>query len=162
MPRAYVHMYTGALQRNWVLLHAIQPCKIWTIYTVPIPTNVSYGTYVYAQICIWCLSMCSLLVLQNSDGTPYAPRKPTAFAAFVQENYSSVKQSLPLGTPHKDVMRILSSNYKEKKQLNVWLLWVHFHLAFWISLFLTATPNYARTMCDIICKIQAFPMDTLD
>ena len=50
----------------------------------------------------------------NPDGTPAKERAPTAFALFVQRQYSSTKAANP-HTPHRDIMKMLSSGYKEAK-----------------------------------------------
>ena len=41
------------------------------------------------------------------------PRKPSAFAFYVKENYSSVKKS---GVTHAQVMKELSANYSTAKK----------------------------------------------
>lgn len=50
----------------------------------------------------------------NADGTPAKERAPTAFALFVQQQYSCTKAANP-NTPHRDIMKLLSSGYKESK-----------------------------------------------
>ena len=50
----------------------------------------------------------------NRDGTPAKPRAATPFALFVKENFATVKAANP-ATPHKDVMKLLSSAWKERK-----------------------------------------------
>lgn len=50
----------------------------------------------------------------NADGTPAKERAPTAFALFVQQQYSCTKAANP-NTPHRDIMKLLSSGYKDSK-----------------------------------------------
>jgi hypothetical protein len=51
----------------------------------------------------------------TADGTPAKVRPPTAFASYVQQQYSATKMANP-ATPHRDVMKLLASGYKQAKE----------------------------------------------
>lgn len=52
----------------------------------------------------------------NADGTPATPRAAAGFSLFVKERFASTKAAMPAGTPHKDVMKALSTQWKAEKE----------------------------------------------
>ena len=49
------------------------------------------------------------------DGTPIKPRKMNRFAQFVKLHFRDIKRNNP-GTPHKDLMKIVSVRYKSEQK----------------------------------------------
>ena len=81
---------------------------------------LSYGRHsdsldVSRMACSRCSGELVSLGRFNADGTPAKARAATAFALFVQAQYSATKQRNPT-TPHKDIMKLLSSGYKSSKK----------------------------------------------
>ena len=68
------------------------------------------------KACGECGGGLALLPRLRADGTPAAKRAPTAFAAFVKDNFKRVKAAMPAAAPHADVMRELSARWKEKQR----------------------------------------------
>ena len=99
--------YTVAVQltHTYVLYLYTYTLRLLAFLLSPLPTLPSTSTPLY-----------SLLALYNGDGTLYTPRKPNRFAAYVKENFSSVRKAYP-GTPHKEVMKILSANFSAPKDM---------------------------------------------
>jgi len=70
------------------------------------------------QGCGVCRARLELLGTRKADGsiTPArAARPPSAYALFTKENFASVKASAPKGTPHAQIMKMLSAKWKEAK-----------------------------------------------
>ena len=57
-----------------------------------------------------------LLPRLRADGTPAAPRSASAFSQFVQTDYASTKAKLGRNAAHAEVMRALSTAWREKRQ----------------------------------------------
>ena len=67
------------------------------------------------QGCGVCRSRLELLGTRKADGsiTPArAARPPSAYALFTKENFASVKASAPKGTPHAQIMKMLSAKVR--------------------------------------------------
>lgn len=64
------------------------------------------------KVCGACKCKLAFLGRFNADSTPAKQRQVSAFGAFVKENFSAVKQGVPAGAAHGDVMKKLSELWK--------------------------------------------------
>ncbi|CAL8463557.1 g3091 [Coccomyxa elongata] len=67
------------------------------------------------QACGHCRARLSFLGKFRPDGTPAKARTPSAFSAFVRDNFADVRAACPSGTPHQAVMSALSARWREHK-----------------------------------------------
>jgi len=67
---------------------------------------------VAAKVCGYCRGTFQLLYSKSMSSMP---RTPNQFALFVQQNYASVKRSLPPGKKHGDVMSVIKTQYQQSK-----------------------------------------------
>ncbi|KAK3273974.1 hypothetical protein CYMTET_17820 [Cymbomonas tetramitiformis] len=67
------------------------------------------------QCCGLCKGALEFTGKFNSDGTPAAVRKASAFSLFVKDKFGEIKSSLGPGTPHKEVMMAVSARWKESR-----------------------------------------------
>uniref|UniRef100_A0A061R9L5 Sprt-like metalloprotease n=1 Tax=Tetraselmis sp. GSL018 TaxID=582737 RepID=A0A061R9L5_9CHLO len=67
------------------------------------------------QLCGICKGRLEPLGRFNPDGTPAAKRKASGFSLFVAANFSETKAGLPPGSSHAEVMRALSSKWREQR-----------------------------------------------
>lgn len=51
----------------------------------------------------------------GSSATPGGGRGGNAFTVYVKTHFAEIKRGLPTGTPHKEVMTRLATQYKEQK-----------------------------------------------
>lgn len=64
------------------------------------------------QACGVCRGRLQLLGRFNSDGTPAKTRAPSQYSLFVKGNFAAARAECAPGTPHADVMRKLSVQWK--------------------------------------------------
>jgi len=81
------------------------------------PCAREYGRHsksidVEAKACGVCNGRLEFIGKFNPDGTKAAEREATAFSLFVKQHFAVIKERLPANTPHKDVMRELSVQWK--------------------------------------------------
>ena len=65
--------------------------------------------------CGRCRSRLAFLGKFRPDGTPAKARTPSAFSAFVRDNFADVRAMCPPGTPHQAVMSALSARWRQHK-----------------------------------------------
>ena len=68
-----------------------------------------------AVACRRCGGRLARLGRVTRDGRPAKERTANAFAAFVQQHYAEVKRAEKLGTPHRVLMALLSSQYRRDR-----------------------------------------------
>ena len=67
------------------------------------------------QACGRCRARLTFLGKFRPDGTPAKARTPSAFSAFVRDNFADVRAACPVGTPHQAVMSALSTRWRQHK-----------------------------------------------
>lgn len=70
---------------------------------------------VSTQACGRCRARLAFLGKFRADGTPAKARTPSAFSAFVRDNFADVRAACPPGTPHQGVMNALSARWRQHK-----------------------------------------------
>lgn len=68
-----------------------------------------------AKACGVCGGRLALQAKLRKDGTPVAPRTPSAFALFVKDHFAVAKANMPRGAKHGDVMRVLAGAWRDEK-----------------------------------------------
>lgn len=68
-----------------------------------------------ARACGRCGGRLALQARSRADGTPVAPRTPTAFASFVGAHFAATRRAAPPGATHGDIMRGLAARWREAR-----------------------------------------------
>ena len=67
------------------------------------------------QACGLCRGRLAFLGKFRPDGTPAKARAPSAFSAFVRDNFADMRSACPPGTPQQGVMSALSARWRQHK-----------------------------------------------